>query len=116
MSNLRNEFKVKNIFKKSNLAQKDEMIKMCRDNIRNLENENKSLFAQITENQEKNRNEMHKKLEDFEFYRRSYEEQRNRVNREHELISSSLYELASQFMFLKKEMQKKITPENPSKI
>jgi hypothetical protein len=98
-----------------NLMQKDEIIKLCKDKIKNLEFENKSLFAQITENQEKNKIEMQKKFEDFEFYRRSYEEQRNRVNREHELISSSLYELASQFMFLKKEMQKKINPENPSK-
>jgi hypothetical protein len=96
------------------LAQKEEIIRLCKDKIKNLENENKALFAQITENQEKNRLEVQKKLEDLEFYRRSYEEQRNRVNREHELISSSLYELASQFMFLKKEMQKK--NENSSKI
>lgn len=96
------------------MAQKDEIIKLCKEKIKNLEAENKALFAQITENQEKNRMEVQKKSEDLEFYRRSYEEQRNRVNREHELISSSLYELASQFMFLKKEMQKKT--ENTSKI
>jgi DNA-directed RNA polymerase alpha subunit len=96
------------------MAQKEELLKMCKEKIRSLEAENKALFAQITENQEKNRSEMQKKLEDLEFYRRSYEEQRNRVNREHELISSSLYELASQFMFLKKEMQKKT--DNSSKI
>ena len=70
-----------------NLMQKDEIIKLCKDKIKNLEFENKSLFAQITENQEKNKI----------------------------VISSSLYELASQFMILKKEMQKKINPENPSK-
>jgi len=96
------------------MAQKDEIIKLCKEKIKNLETENKALFAQITENQEKNRLEVQKKVEDLDFYRRSYEEQRNRVNREHELISSSLYELASQFMFLKKEMQKKV--ENTSKI
>jgi hypothetical protein len=96
------------------MAQKDEIIKLCKEKIKNLEAENKALFAQITENQEKNRLEVQKKIEDLEFYRRSYEEQRNRVNREHELISSSLYELASQFMFLKKEMQKKT--DNSSKI
>lgn len=97
-----------------NNAQKDDFIRQCRDRIKKLEEENKALFAQITENQEKNRLEVQKKTEDLEFYRRSYEEQRNRVNREHELISSSLYELASQFMFLKKEMQKKT--DNTSKI
>jgi DNA-directed RNA polymerase alpha subunit len=96
------------------MAQKDEIIKLCKEKIKNLEAENKALFAQITENQEKNRLEVQKKIEDLDFYRRSYEEQRNRVNREHELISSSLYELASQFMFLKKEMQKKT--DNTSKI
>jgi hypothetical protein len=96
------------------MAQKDEIIKLCKEKIKNLEAENKALFAQITENQEKNRLEVQKKIEDLDFYRRSYEEQRNRVNREHELISSSLYELASQFMFLKKEMQKKT--DNSSKI
>ena len=81
---------------------------MFKEKIKNLELENKMLFAQITENQEKSKNEMHKKLEDLEFYRRSYEEQKNRVNREHELISTSLYELALQFMTLKNEMQKKM--------
>lgn len=53
-----------------------------------------------------------KRSEDLEFYRRSYEEQKNRVNREHELISSSLYELALQFMTLKNELQKKVTPNS----
>ena len=90
------------------IAQKEEIAKMFKEKIKNLEMENKMLFAQITENQEKSKNEMHKKLEDLEFYRRSYEEQKNRVNREHELISTSLYELALQFMTLKNEMQKKM--------
>jgi hypothetical protein len=54
-------------------------------------------------------NDITKRSEDLEFYKRSYEEQRNRVNREHELISTSLYELALQFMSLKNELQKKVT-------
>ena len=49
-----------------------------------------------------------KRSEDLEFYKRSYEEQKKRVNTEHELISSSLYELALQFMSLKGELQKKV--------
>jgi hypothetical protein len=51
---------------------------------------------------------MLKRSEDLEFYKRSYEEQKNRVNREHELISSSLHELALQFMIVKNELQKKV--------
>lgn len=50
-----------------------------------------------------------KRSEDLEFYKRSYEEQKIRVDREHELISSSLYELALQFMSLKGELNKKVT-------
>jgi hypothetical protein len=49
-----------------------------------------------------------KRSEDLEFYKRSYEEQKIRVDREHELISSSLYELALQFMSLKTELNKKV--------
>jgi len=73
-----------------------------------LESDNKILLSQVNELQERHKNEISKKLEDLDFYRRSYEEQRNRVNREHELLSTSLYELAIQFMTLKKEMQKKV--------
>jgi len=51
---------------------------------------------------------MIKRTEDLEFYRRSYEEQKNRVNKEHELISNALYELALQFMNLKNDIQKKV--------
>ena len=62
----------------------------------------------MNDNLEKYNDEMLKRSEDLEFYKRSYEEQKNRVNREHELISSSLYELALQFMSLKNELQKKM--------
>jgi hypothetical protein len=53
---------------------------------------------------------MIKRTEDLEFYRRSYEEQKNRVNKEHELISNALYELALQFMNLKNEIVQKSIP------
>ncbi len=52
--------------------------------------------------------EISKLTEDLEFYKTSYEEQKFRVNKEHELISSSLYDLALQFMSLKNELQRKI--------
>jgi hypothetical protein len=55
-----------------------------------------------------------KRSEDLDFYKRSYEEQKNRVNKEHEMISSSLYELALQFMSLKNELQKKMAPDTSS--
>jgi hypothetical protein len=53
-----------------------------------------------------------KMREDHDFYKKSYEEQKNRVNKEHELISASLYELALQFMSLKNELQKKMNSQN----
>ena len=55
---------------------------------------------------------MIKRTEDLEFYRRSYEEQKNRVNKEHELISNALYELALQFMNLKNEIVQKSIPND----
>jgi hypothetical protein len=59
---------------------------------------------------ETNSNDTTEKISnDLDFYKRSYEEQKNRVNKEHEMISSSLYELALQFMSLKSELQKKMT-------
>lgn len=84
------------------------MIKMLKDKVKNLEQDNKGILAQMQDNLDKYNDEMMKRSEDLEFYKRSYEEQKNRVNREHELISTSLYELALQFMSLKNELQKKM--------
>jgi exonuclease SbcC len=52
--------------------------------------------------------EINTKLADLDFYKKSYEEQQARVNREHELISDSLYKLAVHFMGLKDDLQKKM--------
>jgi hypothetical protein len=71
--------------------QKDEMIKNLKD--------------------EKEENEKDKG-EDLEFYKKSYEEQKFRVNEEHKLISESLYKLAVHFMSLKDDLQKKINNNN----
>ena len=84
------------------LIQKEESIKNLKDKILLLEVEEQDLANQ----------DILKRTEDLEFYRRSYEEQKNRVNKEHEMISSSLYELALQFMSLKNELQKKMVPDN----
>ena len=88
------------------------MIKMLKDKVKNLEQENKNMMSQMQDNLDKYNDEMLKRSEDLEFYKRSYEEQKNRVNREHELISTSLYELALQFMSLKNELQKKMNANN----
>ena len=84
------------------------MMKTLKEKLKNIELENKNILSQMNDNLEKYNDEMLKRSEDLEFYKRSYEEQKNRVNREHELISSSLYELALQFMSLKNELQKKM--------
>ena len=47
----------------------------------------------------------------LDFYKKLYEEQKKRVNKEHELISKSLYKLAVHFMSLKDDLQKKIKSE-----
>ena len=84
------------------------MIKILKDKVKNTELDNKNILSQMQDNLDKYNDEMLKRSEDLEFYKRSYEEQKNRVNREHELISTSLYELALQFMSLKNELQKKM--------
>ena len=61
--------------------------------------------------EEKEENEKDKG-EDLEFYKKSYEEQKFRVNEEHKLISESLYKLAVHFMSLKDDLQKKINNNN----
>ena len=48
------------------------------------------------------------KLVGLDFYKKLYEEQKIRVNKEHELISESLYKLAVHFMSLKDDLQKKL--------
>ena len=53
--------------------------------------------------------------EDFNFYKKSYEEQKNKVSEEHKLISESLYKLAIHFMTLKDDLQKRINSSNNEK-
>ncbi len=49
---------------------------------------------------------------DYEFYKRNYEEQKQRSALEHELLSNSLYDLALQFITFKKELVKNVKPSN----
>ena len=83
---LKNEIQNLNLM----LLQKDEEIKKLKDE------------RQLTDD------EVNLKLADLDFYKKLYEEQKVRVNKEHELISDSLYKLAIHFMSLKDDLKKKI--------
>jgi hypothetical protein len=91
-----NENELKNEIEKlkNNLVQKDEKIKELED--MNMEKEKE-------------------KGDDIHFYKKSYEEQKLRVNEEHKLISESLYKLAIHFMTLKDDLQKRINSANSEK-
>ena len=91
-----NENELKNEIEKlkNNLVQKDEKIKELED--MNTEKEKE-------------------KSDDIHFYKKSYEEQKLRVNEEHKLISESLYKLAIHFMTLKDDLQKRINSANSEK-
>ena len=89
-----NELKIEIEQLKYNLAQKDEKIKHLEEI--NLEKEKD-------------------KGDDIHFYKKSYEEQKLRVNEEHKLISESLYKLAIHFMTLKDDLQKRINSANSEK-
>ena len=93
-NNNENELKSEIQKLKNNLSQKEKQIKELEDI--NLEYEKD-------------------KGEDINFYKKSYEEQKIRVNEEHKLISESLYKLAIHFMTLKDDLQKRINSTNPDK-
>ena len=80
--------------------QKDEQIRQLQESLE--ESQNNKNENNLTEE------EINTKLADLDFYKKSYEEQKARVNREHELISDSLYKLAVHFMSLKDNLQKKM--------
>ena len=56
-----------------------------------------------------------KEEEEFNYYKKSYEEQKIRVNEEHKLISESLYKLAIHFMTLKDDLQSRINTAKKNK-
>ena len=77
----------------------------------NLEEKDKKIKKLEEINAEKDKD----KGEDINFYKKSYEEQKIRVNEEHKLISESLYKLAIHFMTLKDDLQKRINSANSEK-
>lgn len=78
--------------------QKDQEIKKLKDEVADAKNE-AELYAQ---------GDIESKLADLDFYKKSFEEQKRRVNHEHEIISDSLYKLALHFMSIKDSLQKKM--------
>ena len=93
-----NENELKNEIEKlkNNLVLKDEKIKELEE-------------INIEKEKEKDKDD------DIHFYKKSYEEQKLRVNEEHKLISESLYKLAIHFMTLKDDLQKRINSANSEK-
>ena len=95
-----------------------------KDTITSSENELKSEILKLKQDLAE-KDEKIKKLEeiniekdkgdDVNFYKKSYEEQKIRVNEEHKLISESLYKLAIHFMTLKDDLQKRINSSNSDK-
>ena len=83
-----------------NKEKNDELIKKKK----NLEEKDKL----IKELEEKNKENEKEKMEENNYYKKSYEEQKIRVNEEHKLISESLYKLAIHFMTLKEDLQNRI--------
>ena len=83
--------------------------------IQKLKNSLSQKEKQIKELEDINLEYEKDKGEDINFYKKSYEEQKLRVNEEHKLISESLYKLAIHFMTLKDDLQKRINSTNSDK-
>jgi hypothetical protein len=83
-----------------------------KEKVKIMESENKSIKVLMSQNVDKLTVELQKRCDEMEFFKKSYEEQKLRIHEEHELISTSLYELALQFMGLKNELSTKQSPKN----
>ena len=106
----------------NNNINNNENNKKNNSNENELKNEIQKLKNNLIEKEEKikkleeiNIEKEKDKGEDINFYKKSYEEQKNRVNEEHKLISESLYKLAIHFMTLKDDLQKRINSSNNDK-
>lgn len=107
----------KNIGNHNNIIKEKEII-ISNSETLGLKNEIQNLNLMLLQKDEEIRklkdekqladDEANLKLADLDFYKKLYEEQKSRVNKEHELISDSLYKLAVHFMSLKDDLQKKI--------
>ena len=86
-----------------------------KNEIKKLKNNLKEKEEKIKKLEEKNAEKEKDKGEDINFYKKSYEEQKIRVNEEHKLISESLYKLAIHFMTLKDDLQKRMNSSSSDK-
>ena len=103
---------VVNNYNSNNNHSNDAEIIRLKNEIQNYKLQNlqkDEIIKNLKEEKEENEKD---KGEDLEFYKKSYEEQKFRVNEEHKLISESLYKLAVHFMSLKDDLQKKINNNN----
>ena len=103
---------VVNNYNSTNNHSNDAEIIRLKNEIQNYKLQNlqkDEIIKNLKEEKEENEKD---KGEDLEFYKKSYEEQKFRVNEEHKLISESLYKLAVHFMSLKDDLQKKINNNN----
>jgi chromosome segregation ATPase len=96
---------------KTDQNHKNETIKNLTEKVKSLENENKNLLKKLQENLDKYNTEITQRGEDLEFLKRAYEDQKNKLSREHDMLSSSMYEMVVQFMTIKNEMNKRTSPK-----
>ena len=78
------------------------------ENLNTLLFQNDEEIKKLKDERQSTDDDINIKMADLDFYKKLYEEQKLRVNKEHELISNSLYKLAVHFMSLKDDLQKKI--------
>ena len=88
------------------------MIRTLKEKIKTLENELINLNSQFEDTVDKFNQDIFNRTEDLNFYKNSLEEQKSKVNNEHDVISSCLYELALQFITLKNEITQIQSPSH----
>jgi len=84
------------------------MINCLKQELEKLNKEITRLNKKIEEDIDTYNKELRKRTDDIEFLKDSFEEQSNRVESEHVMITNCLYELATQFMNFKNEVTKRI--------
>jgi hypothetical protein len=84
---------------KIQITNKEDTIKSLKERVKNLEK-----LESIVKSKDS------KAHSDLQHYKKSYEEQKLRMNQEHEVLSNNLCDLAMQFMFFKNQLLKNIKP------
>ena len=92
---------------KCEIENQNEKLKTFSANILISQTENKNLNQKLFQNQKQYHAEIVKRKEDFEFLKKVYEEQKNKIIKEHEIITKSMYDVIQEFMGIKNELSKK---------